>query len=127
MPACDSQTRSREPGRQPRHSPSPGTQPVPFGSQAGAQSTEPPQPGLQLLFLNELIHIFKLKKPKTSSTLASESSDPLGRVTPALEKRPHHTPHEEPVDLGQGGSLVLEPESPPLQALSLPPPRACVT
>ena len=55
MCGCLSHTRCWGPGLQPRHVPWLGIELPLFGSQAGAQSTELPQPGLeQLLLINIL-------------------------------------------------------------------------
>ena len=45
------------PGPQPRHVPWPESNPQPFGSQAGTESTKPHQPGLSLVFV--ILLLFK--------------------------------------------------------------------
>ena len=63
--SCLSLTPKGGPGQQPGHVPWPGIERWPFSSQAGAQFTEPHQPGLTSMFLSlslSSINIFKKSK-----------------------------------------------------------------
>ena len=69
MCGCLSHVPNGEPGPQPRHVPWLGINQWPFSSQAGAQSTEPHQPGLSFIFIVDTItDVLISPRPMPTST-----------------------------------------------------------